>query len=441
VRQPPSAFITVYGQTRPLTPQHLTTIGRDAENDIVLPEPECSRRHCELIFQSGRWFIRDCDSRNGTFINDKQITGEHMLQPGDVIRIALVKINFTILSGGDTKASMPAMDETSFGQDEFAARTSPPSERHEFVPLLGRSQATEDLREQISRAAPLSAPLLIQGPVGSGKGVVAQQVHLASGRLPGTFVRWDCNQFSSTGVADSGRMGKITMPTPGGTLFLDEVSVLSTADQSALITMLSQLDVPPADPTERRSRIIASTSVDLEAAASAGRFRHDLYLRLCVLTLTVKPLAERTEDIMVLAESYRQHFSTELGRAVEGFTPMAVRALENHSWPGNVRELENTIYRAVALCRASSIDSGDLHLNVKATGDRAGLTIAPPYQGRSLEDVELSHILATLNATGWNKTRASQVLGIERSTLDRKLKRYGLNRPNSSGQTRSDSTS
>lgn len=440
MRQPPAAFITVYGQTRPLTPQHLTTIGRDAENDIVLPEPECSRRHCEFIFQNGRWFIRDCDSRNGTFINDKQITGEHMLQPGDVIRIALVKINFTILSGGDTKASMPAMDETSFGAEEFVDRGAVPAERHEFVPLLGRSRATEELREQIHRAAPLSAPLLIQGPVGAGKGVVAQQVHLASGRLPGTFVRWDCNQFASTGVADSGRMGKITPPTPGGTLFLDEVSVLSPADQAALISLLSQLDVPPADPTERRSRILASTSVDLEAAAASGRFRHDLYLRLCVLTLNVKPLSDRKEDIMVLAEAFRKHFSNELGRAVEGFTPMAVRALESHSWPGNVRELENTIYRAVALCLLSSIDAGDLHLTVKATGERTATTIAPPYQGRSLEDVELSHILATLNATGWNKTRASQVLGIERSTLDRKLKRYGLNRPSPPGQMRSDST-
>jgi Nif-specific regulatory protein len=287
----------------------------------------------------------------------------------------------------------------------------------------------------------LNAPLLIQGPVGSGKGVVARQVHLASGRLPGTFVRWDCNQFSSTGVADSGRIGKIAMPTPGGTLFLDEVSVLSPVDQSALITVLSQLDVPSADPTDRRSRIMASTSVDLEAAASTGKFRHDLYLRLCVLTLTVKPLSERKEDIMVLAETFRRHFAAELGRAVEGFTPTAVRALESHSWPGNIRELENTIYRAVALCLSSSIDDGDLHLNVKATGDRSGSPIVPPYQGRSLEDVELAHILATLNATGWNKTRASQVLGIERSTLDRKLKRYGLNRPNAPGQTRSDSTS
>ncbi len=437
MRQAPAAFITVYGQTRPLTPQHLTTIGREAENDIVLPEPECSRRHCELLYNNGRWFIRDCESRNGTFVNDKQITGEHLLQPGDVIRIALVKINFTILSGGDTKASMPAMDETMFEQ---AAPRGAPAERDEFVPLLGRSPATEELREQIKRAAPLNAPLLIHGPVGSGKGVVAQHVHLASGRLPGTFVRWDCNQFASTGVADSGRMGKISMPAPGGTLFLDEVSVLSPTDQSAIINMLAQLDAPPADPAERRSRIMASTSVDLEAAASAGRFRHDLYLRLCVLTLTVKPLAERREDVMVLAENFRKHFAAELGRAVEGFTPMAVRALESHSWPGNVRELENTIYRAVALCLSSSIDAGDLHLTVKATGDRAGSTIAPPYQGRSLEDVELAHILATLNATGWNKTRASQVLGIERSTLDRKLKRYGLNRPNAAGPSRSDST-
>jgi len=441
VRQPPAAFITVYGQTRPLTPQHLTTIGRDAENDIVLPEPECSRRHCELIFQNGRWFIRDCDSRNGTFVNDKQITGEHLLQPGDVIRIALVKINFTILSGGDTKASMPAMDETMF-EAALTGRTQP-AERDGFSKLLGTSPATEELREQIKRSAPLHAPLLIHGPVGSGKGVVAQQVHLASGRLPGTFVRWDCNQFASTGVADSGRMGKITMPQPGGTLFLDEVSVLSPADQSALINMLAPLDAPPADPTHRRSRIMASTSVDLEAAASAGKFRHDLYLRLGVLTLTVKPLAERKEDIMVLAEDFRQHFAAELGRAVEGFTPAAVRALESHSWPGNVRELENTIYRAVALCLSSSIDAGDLHLTVKATGERPAGTISPPYQGRSLEDVELAHILATLNATGWNKTRASQVLGIERSTLDRKLKRYGLNRPNTpgGGPMRSDTVS
>ncbi len=229
------------------------------------------------------------------------------------------------------------------------------------------------------------------------------------------------------------------MPPPGGTLFLDEVSVLSPTDQASLMTMLAQIDAPPADPAERRSRILASTSVDLEAAASAGRFRHDLFLRLCVLTLNVKPLSERKEDVMVLAESFRQHFAAELGRAVEGFTPTAVRALESHQWPGNVRELENTIYRAVALCLTSSIDAGDLHLTVKATGDRSGATIIPPYQGKSLEDVELAHILATLNATGWNKTRASQVLGIERSTLDRKLKRFGLNRP-SHGPARSDST-
>jgi Nif-specific regulatory protein len=142
----------------------------------------------------------------------------------------------------------------------------------------------------------------------------------------------------------------------------------------------------------------------------------------------VEPLRRRPEDLLPLAEHYRARFAKRLGRAVDGFTQAALRAIEAHKWPGNLRELRNTIYRAVALCRSSMMDVNDLYLTVTATGDHSTI-VTPNYQARSLEDVELAHILATLNQTDWNKTRASQILQIERSTLDRKLKRFGLQRP------------
>jgi DNA-binding NtrC family response regulator len=442
VRQSPAAFITIYGQTRPLSSRRPTTIGRGAENEIVLPEPECSRKHCEINFRDGQWFIRDYESRNGTFINDRPITGEQALRSGDVIRIALVKIQFTMVYSGDTASSVPAYDERSSRVAETQIPAGPSdssywmaASREPLPPLLGDSPATQELREQIARTAALGAPVLIQGPSGVGKGVVALHVHHAAGRPASTFVHWDCNGLSSnTSLTESSRITTLTMPAGDGTLFLDEVSVLSANDQSFVLGLIQQIEARPEEPGVRRPRVLASTSVDLEEAVEQGRFRRELYFRLCVLTVTVKPLRERKQDIRPLAEHFRSVYAKQLGRAIEGFSPEAIAALESHSWPGNVRELENTIYRAVALCGTSTIESGDLHLTVKATGER-GVVISPPYQGRSLEDIELAHILATLNETDWNKTRAAQILGIERSTLDRKLKRYGLNRPPSSSRS------
>jgi transcriptional regulator with AAA-type ATPase domain len=437
VRQPTAAFITIYGQTRPLSPHRPTTIGRGSENDIVLPEPECSRKHCEIAFHDGRWTVRDNDSRNGTFVNDRQITGEVVLQSADVIRIALVKIKFRIVYAGDTASSVPVFNDdltarppapVSTGPSDSGSWTGVP--REALPPILGESPATQELREQIARMAALSAPVLITGPSGVGKGVVALHLHQEAGRPASSFVQCDCNSIASnSSVGDSARYNMLQAPPTDGTLFLDEASMLSAADQGTVLSLLMQLESQPDEPHARRPRVLASTTVNLEQEVDAGRFRRDLYFRLCVLTLTVKPLKDRKADILPLADHFRALYAKQLGRAIEGFNGAAIAALESHSWPGNARELENTVYRAVALCGTSMIDADDLHLTVKATG---GMAIAPPYQGRSLEDIELAHILATLNATDWNKTRAAQILGIERSTLDRKLKRYGLNRPPSS---------
>lgn len=441
VRQPTAAFITIYGQTRQLSSHRPTTIGRGAENDIVLPEPECSRKHCEIAYRENQWVVRDNDSRNGTFVNDRQITGEYPLQSGDVIRIALVKIKFRRVYSGDTESSVPVLNDEPFPRLPAAAATASPSDsgswsaapREALPPILGESPATQELREQITRMASLNAPVLILGPGGVGKGVVAMHLHHSAGRPSSSFIHCDCNSLASgSSLGDSARFTVLQTPPPDGTLFLDEVSALSAADQANVLSLLQQIESLPDEPHARRPRVLASTSRNLEEEVEADNFRRDLYFRLCVLTVTVKPLKERKADILPLAEHFRALYARQLGRAIEGFSGAAVAALESHSWPGNARELENTVYRAVALCGTSIIEADDLHLTVKATG---GMVIAPPYQGRSLEDIELAHILATLNATDWNKTRAAQILGIERSTLDRKLKRYGLNRPPSSLRT------
>jgi len=175
-------------------------------------------------------------------------------------------------------------------------------------------------------------------------------------------------------------------------------------------------------------RVIAATNRDLERDVAEGRFRRDLYFRLRVLEIVVPALRKRKEDIPLLAEYFLQKFNAETGRKIKGFTPEAMEQLMNYLWPGNVRELKNVVERAVVLCRGQEIGPEDLLLTKLAT---AGDTEMHPssierYTPLSLEDVERRHILSTLQYTGWNKSKAAGILGVERSTLDRKIRRYQL---------------
>ncbi len=173
---------------------------------------------------------------------------------------------------------------------------------------------------------------------------------------------------------------------------------------------------------------IAATNRDLGAGTWPGRFRRDLFFRLRVLEIVVPPLRKRPEDIIELANHFLEKFKSETGRKIHGFTERAVQQLVNYRWPGNVRELKNVVERAVVLCRSEFIDQEDLLLSKLSTaGDSAGpALLEQPFQPSSMDEVERHHILATLTHTNWNKSRAAILLGIERSTLDRKIRRYGL---------------
>jgi DNA-binding NtrC family response regulator len=175
-------------------------------------------------------------------------------------------------------------------------------------------------------------------------------------------------------------------------------------------------------------RVIAATNRDLEKAVAEGQFRRDLYFRLHVLEIFVPPLRKRPEDIPVLAHYFLQRFNAETGRRLRGYTTEATEQMLRYRWPGNVRELKNVVERAVVLARGDLIEMEDLTLTKLSTaGDTQD--VAPPassYEPVSLDEMERRHILATLNSTNWNKSQTANILGIERSTLDRKIRRYEI---------------
>jgi Nif-specific regulatory protein len=179
-------------------------------------------------------------------------------------------------------------------------------------------------------------------------------------------------------------------------------------------------------------RVIAATNRDLEVAVTEGEFRRDLYFRLNVVEMLVPPLRKRPEDIELLMHYFLDKFRSETGRKITGFTDEAIAELQKYKWPGNIRELKNIIERAVVLCRNTIIDVGDLSLsNLTTSSDTAEIILnASSYQPHSLEEIERFHIKRTLDYHDWNKSRSASVLEVERSTLDRKIKRYGLVRPN-----------
>jgi Nif-specific regulatory protein len=233
-----------------------------------------------------------------------------------------------------------------------------------------------------------------------------------------------------TGATDR-KIGKFEAAHKG-TLMLDEIGEMSPGIQAKFLRVLEGHAferVGGNKPIRADVRVIAATNRDLEKDVAEKRFRRDLYFRLHVLEIVVPSLRKRPEDIVELAEYFLRRFNAETGRRIRGFTPEAIEQLCSYLWPGNVRELKNVVERAVVLCRGHTIEQVDLLLTKLAT---AGDTGDPePSTGReflptSLADIERQHILATLQHTGWNKSRTAGILGIERSTLDRKIRRYAL---------------
>jgi DNA-binding NtrC family response regulator len=309
----------------------------------------------------------------------------------------------------------------------------------EFEGLVANSSKMWDLFAMIERVAPHYRSILIQGPTGSGKDLVASALHNRS-RVAGKFVVLNCSAVVETlfeselfghvkGAftgADRDKMGLFELAN-GGTLFLDEIGDMPLATQAKLLRVLQNqeiLRVGSLTPRKVNVRIVAATHRDLRAAIAIGRFREDLFYRLSMVVLTVPPLKDRPEDILLLARHFVRRFSREYSRRVDGLTPRASIVIERYDWPGNVRELEHVIGRACMLTDNSRLDVDSLpehlvHLN-------RILDTASEIAPSSLDVQERRLVEEALRASGGNQSEAARRLGIGRDALRYKAKRHRL---------------
>ena len=290
--------------------------------------------------------------------------------------------------------------------------------------------------ESLARTvAPFDITVLILGPNGAGKESVAQRIHYSSDRREKPLVAVNCAVIPKelaptlffghvkgtfTG-ADGNKEGYFDL-AKGGTLFLDEIGTLSPEVQAMLLRVLQEgTYLPIGSARERKAdvRIVAATNEDLQLAIKEKRFREDLYHRLCEFEIAMPPLHECPEDILPLAEHFREKFSKELRKQTEGFTPEAARLMLSYRWPGNVRELLNKVKRAVLMARQPVIEAAEL--NIRTDGTDGGVNLFPETEAE-----EKLSILKALKASGGHRRKAAETLHIDPSTLYRKMKKYGL---------------
>jgi len=303
-----------------------------------------------------------------------------------------------------------------------------------YAGLVGQSPAMQAVFDQIEDAAAAMAPVLITGETGTGKEMVARAIHGQGPRAFAPFVTINCGAVTETLLeselfghergaftgAVKARRGRLEM-ADGGTLFLDEVGEISQKMQVALLRVLEEKRFQRVGGNQYLTsdfRLISATHRDLTELIRQGRFRQDFFYRINVLTIVIPPLRERGEDILPLAEHFLAYFAAQTGKPKPGLDPRAQRALLAYPWPGNVRELRNVIERAVIVSQGSTVGLDKLtFLAPTPEAEPASLTLA---------EVELAHIRRVLATQGGSVGLAAEVLGIDRSTLSRKIKKAGL---------------
>lgn len=448
-----------------------TTIGRAIENIVVLDDERCSRFHATIEYREEKWRLFDLNSRNGTLVDGKRVDGSVELFVGSKIQIGretiLVETQRDLAAFVDSR-EMTAPVKTadlysrlndvtaSFGASKTNMLLQAALEQNSE--MIGQSKEILEVEKSVERAARSKATVLIRGESGVGKELVARAVHERSSRRNGPMVCLNCAAFSEslliselfghekgafTGAFET-KIGKFEAAN-GGTIFLDEIAEMNPALQATFLRVLEGASFERVGGNQQISvdvRVVAATNRNLEEEVAAGRFRRDLYFRLRVLEINVPSLREREGDIDLLADFFRVKFSQETGRRYLGFSERARAALNAYHWPGNVRELKNIIERAVLMGNPPTIEEADLITSalgnvggeVKASKDVSGSgnesleNSCRPFTPTTLREMEQTLILQTLKYYGWNKSKTAKALGIERTTLDRKIGLYHLSK-------------
>jgi len=311
--------------------------------------------------------------------------------------------------------------------------------RYHFENLIGKSRAMQEIFGLIEQVAGSRSTVMVYGKSGTGKELVAKAIHYNSPRTSRAFVAVNCaaipaelleselfghERGSFTGAIAT-KVGKFELAT-GGSLFLDEVGSMRLDLQAKILRALQEREVERVGGTRTIKidvRVIAATNRDLKKAVEEGAFREDLYYRLNVVPITLPDLKDRQEDIPLLANHFVQKFAQESNPAIREISKEAMAVLMSHAWPGNVRELENVIERAVTLGHGPAVLPADLPPNLAGGANPLERALA---REATLEDLERDYIAMILQRTKGHQIRAATILGIDRRTLYRKIRRYGL---------------
>ncbi len=314
-------------------------------------------------------------------------------------------------------------------------------ERSGSIKPIGTAKRFVNVLSLARQVAPTESTVLILGDSGTGKEVVARYIHELSERSEGPFFSINCGALPE-GLLESELFGHVKgsftgavrdkqgmfAAAGGGTFFLDEIAEMKPSTQVKLLRVLQEREALPVGGTEPIPvdvRVIAATNRDLDEEMRRGTFRSDLYYRLNVISLLLPPLRDRREDIPILAEAFLQRFAGTRSEAVKKLVGEALDAVMVYDWPGNVRELENALEHAVILSSGDEVDPAMLPERVTARKAQPIVADRPPLNP-TLEVIERAYITWVLQAEGGNKTRAAEVLGIDPSTLYRKLARYDV---------------
>ncbi|HSN91599.1 MAG TPA: sigma-54 dependent transcriptional regulator, partial [Anaeromyxobacteraceae bacterium] len=314
--------------------------------------------------------------------------------------------------------------------------------------LVGQSAQMIEVYKLVARVAGLDTTVLILGETGTGKELAARAIHYHSARRERRFVPVNCGAlpaelveselFGHARGAFTGAVGAkagLFEEAEGGTIFLDEIGELPLPVQVKLNRVLQEREIRRVGdnrPVKVDVRVVAATHRDLKAEVAAGRFREDLFYRLNVFPVTLPALRDRREDVPLLAAHFLEKHANALRKPLRGFDDEAIRALAGYSWPGNVRELENAVERAVAVAAGPTVGPGDLPADVRGTqpGSLPGEVLASmPYREAvdlARDRISRDYLAALLRAHEGNVTQAAQQAGMERESLHRLLRRYGV---------------
>lgn len=422
------------GTTLDIASPH-AVVGTSAGCDIVVRDPEVSRRHCVIEVHDGVYRIRDLDSTNGTYLEDVRVTDAE-IPSGGRLRLGSTELVF---KPKKKWVRLEPSDTTSFGG------------------LVGTSRAMRELFGLLARVAPTRLFCVLRGDTGTGKEVTARAMHQLSPRATGPFVVVDCAALSES-LAESELLGHErgaftgadrARPSPfevghGGTVFLDEVGDLPLAIQPKLLRVLERREIKRLGSSrfiDVDVRVLAATHRDLEAMVARGTFREDLYYRLAEVVVELPALRERPEDIEMLAEHLLLD-EVRHGASGRRLSPEATLVLRGHDWPGNVRELRNVIRRAAALAQSEVILPQDLRVGPAPNsspvpaGSPAALSVGLPDDLAAMplktareqwnRQLEREYVLRLLERCGGDLSRAASEADVHPKSLQRLMRQLGI---------------